>query len=465
VQRLPERLPELQIRSGWPDAFSEWGRRWPRSNWQNLGSDRLCSHSTRRFPSSRHYVRTLLQQRPRWYLSYHSPAVTRRNAIHRRVRLKQRIVRLKESGHVSVTTLILAIAMTAVVVIGASFFLWKSKSTATRSPETQQSRVVHEQPSTVKSQASSKSSAQPRREMSPEDVFKLVSPSVALIEVFNESGERSATASGFVASANGAVITNYHVIRGAYSANARFQDGSTRPIEGVIGHDQYRDVAVLKVSDVGTKPLILGDSERLQVGDKVIAIGSPLGFQNTVSDGLVSGIRNGKIQTSTPISPGSSGGPFFNTHGEVVGIAVSGFRDAENINFAVPINWAKTYLHDSTITSLADLSKQNTVVKQLLGSTISVPAHQRRVLPIIVNPNQMSNPELEGSFSSGGGVGGQIRVMVLNQNTVVYDSNRTTSGTIHLPLRAGTYQLVFDNTGSALFPRSVTSDLNLRYVK
>jgi S1-C subfamily serine protease len=387
--------------------------------------------------------------------------------------MKERIIRSRESGHVSVTTLILAIVITAVVVIGASFFFWKSKSAATRIPTPQQSGAVQEQPSTENSQASLKSSTPPPREVSAEDIFKLASPSVALIEVFNESGERIGTASGFVASKDGAVITNYHVIRGAYSANAHFQDGSTRSVEGVIGHDPYRDVAVVKVSDVGAKPLTLGDSEHLQVGDKVIAIGSPLALQNTVSDGLVSGIRNGIIQTSTPISPGSSGGPFFNTHGEVVGIAVAtatfkgpeNMNLAENVNFAVPINWAKTYLHDSTITSLADLAKQNTVVKQVLGSTISVPAHQRRVLPIVVNPHQMSNAELKGSFSSRGGVDGVIRIMVLNQNSVVYDSGRTTTGTVHLPLKAGTYQLVLDNTRSALFPRSVTSDFNLRYVK
>ncbi len=387
--------------------------------------------------------------------------------------MKQRITRRKESGHVSVATLILAIVITAVVVIGASFFFWKPTSATTRIPAPQQSGAVQKQPSTENSQAGPKLSGQPPREISAEDIFKSASPSVALIEVFNESGERLGTASGFVASENGAVITNYHVIRGAYSANAHFQDGSTRSVEGVIGHDPYRDVAVVKVSDVGAKPLALGDSEHVQVGDKVIAIGSPLALQNTVSDGLVSGIRNGVIQTSTPISPGSSGGPFFNSHGEVVGIAVAtatlkgseNMNLAENVNFAVPINWAKTYLHDSTITSLADLAKQNTVVKQVLGSTISVPAHQRRVLPIVVNPNQMSNPELEGSFSSKGGAGGQIRVMVLNQHSVVYDSNRTTSGTIRLSLRAGTYQLVLDNTGSALFARSVTSDFTLRYVK
>ena len=308
--------------------------------------------------------------------------------------MKQQIIRSRKSGHVSVTTLILAIVITAVVVIGASFFLWKSKSAATRISAPQQSGAVQEQRSTEKSQASPKSSTEPPREVSAEDIFKSASPSVALIEVFNESGERLGTASGFVASDNGAVITNYHVIRGAYSANAHFQDGSTRSVEGVIGHDPYRDVAVVKVSDVGAKPLTLGDSEHVQVGDKVTAIGSPLALENTVSDGLVSGIRNGVIQTSTPISPGSSGGPFFNSYGEVVGIAVAtatfkgpeNMNLAENVNFAVPINWAKTYLHDSTITSLADLEqKQNTVVKQVLGSTISVPAHQRRVLPIVVN--------------------------------------------------------------------------------
>lgn len=306
--------------------------------------------------------------------------------------------------------------------------------------------------------------AQPPPEMSTEDLFKQASPSVVLIEVFNGSGERSGTGSGFVA-ADGTILTNYHVIRGAHSANVHLQDGSTIPSQGAIGFDQYRDVAVLKVQNLTAKPLALADSEKLQIGDRIIAIGSPLAIQNTLSDGIVSGIRNGLIQTSTPISPGSSGGPLFNKHGEVVGITVAQITGAQNINFAVPINWAKSYLHSSDLTSIEDIARQNTVEEQVVGSTISVPAHERRAFTIAVNRNSMADAELDGTFSSTGGLGGQIRVFLATQNSVIYDSGRTVSGTVHLPLGPGIYQLVIDNSGSMMLPRSVTADFKFHYVK
>lgn len=216
---------------------------------------------------------------------------------------------------------------------------------------------------------------------------------------------------------------------------------------------------------MSAEPLALGDSEKIQVGDKVIAIGSPLAIQNTMTDGIVSGIRNHLIQMSTPISPGSSGGPLFNTRGEVVGIAVSQIVGAQNINFAVPINWAKDFLQNAETTTLADLARQNTVEQPVLESTISVPAHNRHNFLIAVDRNRMSDAELDGSFSSSGGLGGQIRVLVVGQNVLLYDSGRTTNGTIHLKLPAGAYQLVIDNSGSAMFARSVSGDFKLHYVR
>src|SRR5262249_56160735 len=130
-------------------------------------------------------------------------------------------------------------------------------------------------------------------------------------------------------------------------ASVHLQEGSTIPVQGVIGFDPHRDVAVIKANNLRVKSLTLGNSENVQIGDKVIAIGSPLAIQNTLSDGLVSGVRNGLIQTSTPISPGSSGGPLFNTHRAVVGIAVAEVTGAQKINFPVPIKWAKGYLNNS----------------------------------------------------------------------------------------------------------------------
>jgi len=369
-----------------------------------------------------------------------------------------------QKGQISIATLILAVVLTAVLVGGASLFLlkWREKppEAATMALAETKGPAAH-----VSNAPSNASTQTPPRELSAEELFKMAAPSVALIEVFGESGERVATASGFIATDTGALITNYHVIRGAHSANAHFQDGSTSPIEGVLGYDAYRDVAVVKVSNVPARALPLGDSGQSQVGDHVVAIGSPLALQNTLSDGLISGIRNGVIQTTAPISHGSSGGPLLNSQGKVIGIAVGMMTQAENLNFAVPINWAKTYLGNPDVTTLADLAKQNTVEKQLVGSTLSVAAGQRFMLPITVDQNQMASPELEGSFSSSGGAGGKIRVVVLDQNSAVYDSGRAKDGTIKVPLKTGTYRLVLDNTGSLMFARSVTADLKLRYVK
>ena len=155
----------------------------------------------------------------------------------------------------------------------------------------------------------------------------------------------------------------------------------------------------------------------------------------------------------------------FNKYGEVIGITVAQITAAQNLNFAVPINWAKGYLHSSDLITLRELAQQNTVEQEIVGSTISVPAHQRRAFTIVVDGNRMADPELDGTFSSSGGLGGQIRVYVAATNNVVYDSGRTTNGTIRVPLGAGIYQLVIDNTESAMFPRSVTADFKLHYVK
>lgn len=380
------------------------------------------------------------------------------------------------NGSSSKPILIATAVVVAALIIGGSIFLSRGNRTA-QPPTAQTVNAVATTPqdtlaqssqsATLKPSATRPTTAltpQPTPELTTEELFKLASPSVVLVEVFNASGERYGTGSGFVAS-DGAIITNYHVIRGAYSANVHLQDGSTIPAQGVIGFDPNRDVAVIKASNVVAKPLTLGDSENLQVGDKVIAIGSPLAIQNTLSDGLVSGIRNGLIQTSTPISPGSSGGPLFNTHGEVIGIAVAQVVGAQNVNFAVPINWAKGFMHSTEITQLSDLARQNTVVQAILDSTISVPAGNRRAYPIVVDHNRMASPELEGSFSSSGGLGGNIRVLVVSQNGVLYDSGRVTNGNVHVPLAAGTYQLVIDNSGSAMFPRNVTGDFKLHYVR
>jgi S1-C subfamily serine protease len=300
-----------------------------------------------------------------------------------------------------------------------------------------------------------------------EEIFRLKAPSVVLLQVFDEHGQITKTGSGFLAGPDETVITNYHMIRGAYSEKAVFQDGTTADVLGVSGYSSTDDLAAIRLSASPLGPLELGDSDRVEVGDRVIAIGSPRGFQNTISDGLVSGLRGGQIQTSAPISPGSSGGPFFNQQGQIIGVAVAGVTNAQNLNFVVPINLAKPYLAGATVTPLAELTAQNTVVRPLLNSSVTIAAGQNYELPIVIDENKMDNAEIAGKFQSSGGIGGGIRVYVKEQGTdrILYDSGRVTNGQFGLRLNSGVYRLVFDNSGSLVFPRTVAVGISLRFVR
>jgi S1-C subfamily serine protease len=159
-----------------------------------------------------------------------------------------------------------------------------------------------------------------------------------------------AQGSGFLISKDGRVLTNYHVIKSGSSALVKLPNGTIFPVEGVLTSDKHRDVAIIKAHGSDFRTLALGDSDRLQVGEEVVAIGNPLSLESTVSNGIVSAIRTvedegGKfLQITAPISPGSSGGPLFNMAGEVVGITTSHIKGGENLNFAIPINALKPML-------------------------------------------------------------------------------------------------------------------------
>jgi len=148
--------------------------------------------------------------------------------------------------------------------------------------------------------------------------------------------------SGFFINQSGDIITNYHVLQGAGSAEVKTSDGKTYPITHIVAVDKQNDIICLSV-DIPSKyihPLSL-NTALPEVGEKIIVYGSPLGLEKTVSDGIVSAIREipgyGKlIQITAPISPGSSGSPVLNMKGEVIGIATFQFIEGQNLNFAIP---------------------------------------------------------------------------------------------------------------------------------
>jgi len=173
---------------------------------------------------------------------------------------------------------------------------------------------------------------------------------VVSIVVSDRNGHPVAQGSGFLISKDGQVVTNYHVIKSGSSAIIKLPDGAFFVVDGLLASDKDRDVAIIKAHGNDFKVLTLGDSDRLQVGEEVVAIGNPLSLESTVSNGIVSGIRTveeegGKfLQITAPISPGSSGGPLFNMSGKVIGITTSHLRNGENLNFAIPINDVKPIL-------------------------------------------------------------------------------------------------------------------------
>jgi hypothetical protein len=174
--------------------------------------------------------------------------------------------------------------------------------------------------------------------------------SIVSIVMSDKDGHPIAQGSGFLISKDGHVVTNYHVIKTGSSAIVKLPDGAFFVVDGVLASDKHRDVAIIKAHGNDFRPLTLGDSTRLQVGEEVVAIGNPLSLESTVSNGIVSAIRTiedegGKfVQITAPISPGSSGGPLFNMAGEVVGITTSHIKGGENLNFTIPINAMKPML-------------------------------------------------------------------------------------------------------------------------
>lgn len=180
-----------------------------------------------------------------------------------------------------------------------------------------------------------------------EELSSLATRAVVLVEV--EAGSRSRQGSGFVVDQEGIILTNHHVIRDATNATVRLSSGDIYDHVSVLAVDERRDLAVLKIAGFGLPTLQLGNSDSVRIGTDVIAIGSPLGLENTVSTGIVSGRRTEPrgfqlLQISAPASTGSSGGPVLLRDGRVVGIAASQFRNGQNLNFAVPINYARGLL-------------------------------------------------------------------------------------------------------------------------
>lgn len=173
----------------------------------------------------------------------------------------------------------------------------------------------------------------------PNTIDKL-SESVVLLEVYDDNNDMVATGSGFYIYDDKTIATNFHVIADAYTVIAITEDGQKFTIDKTQGYNEQKDIAILKTKNgSGINPLPLIESKHLNKGQEVIAVGSPLGIQNVVSTGIISAIHNEDetimIQTTAPISSGSSGGVLSTKDGKVVGMTSGSFTDGQNLNLAV----------------------------------------------------------------------------------------------------------------------------------
>ncbi len=192
------------------------------------------------------------------------------------------------------------------------------------------------------------SGASSAQAQSAQEIAKKAFGSTVLLVMEDASGQPFSLGSGFFVR-DGQIASNLHVVEGGARGYAKLVVQKAKyAIEGITAVDPKRDLVVLKISAAGPPILALGDSDAVQVGESVYAVGNPQGLEGTFSQGIVSSIRevgtDKLLQITAPISPGSSGGPVLNTKGEVIGVSVATFRGGQNLNFAIPSSYLKALL-------------------------------------------------------------------------------------------------------------------------
>jgi S1-C subfamily serine protease len=251
-------------------------------------------------------------------------------------------------------------------------------------------------------------------------VFERVSPSVVSIQAMKINKAKpqrrfeTVVGSGVIIEKDGQILTNAHVVDGAASLMVTLDSGN-RVSARILGLDPVLDLALLRVDSAAPLPVArLGDSSGVRVGDEVVAIGNPLGLDQTMTRGIVSALNRllpgisdePMIQTDAPINPGNSGGPLVDRCSNVVGINTLISEDAQSIGFAVPVSAAKTILRDLREVGRVVrpwLGMQGRAVDNRLGAVVRMP----------VTPGYLVEVVYDGSPADRAGVrGGNLSVAV-----------------------------------------------------
>jgi hypothetical protein len=205
-----------------------------------------------------------------------------------------------------------------------------------------------------------------KKAMSASEIFKKVNPSVVYIESYNKYKQKIGTGSGVIISKDGMVVTNHHVVVDVTEVSyvkIKLANGQVYQTSKVVGYDADLDLAVLKMnSPKNLVPIELGDSDKIKTGEKTFALGSPLGIQNSVTEGIISNksiVDYGQtfIQHTAPISPGNSGGALVNQFGELVGINVAYYVQGQNMNLAIPVKEVKSLDMSFTDRTILDMNQ------------------------------------------------------------------------------------------------------------
>jgi len=252
-----------------------------------------------------------------------------------------------------------------------------------------------------------------------------MSPSVVYIEMGREaersgsnnrraSREMGGSGSGFLFTPDGFILTNSHVVHGANKIQVGLTDGRRMQAE-LIGDDPHTDLAVIRINASNLVPAQLGDSQSIRVGQLVIAIGNPYGFQYSVTAGVVSALgrslraqsgrlMDGVIQTDSALNPGNSGGPLVNSRGEVIGVNTAMILPAQGICFATSINTAKfvaaRLIRDGKVSrSYIGVAGQNVPLPRRIVRYYQLPV-ESGVL-IVSHENEVKNPASQAGLLPG----------------------------------------------------------------
>jgi parallel beta-helix repeat protein len=205
----------------------------------------------------------------------------------------------------------------------------------------------------------------------------------SIVKIIAHNLEGQATGTGFAVSPDGKIASNYHVIEGASKIFVKLPNGKTIGIERVVAFDKRVDLAILQVRGVSLRPLPLGDSSAVKIGQEVCVMGSPLGLEQSFSTGVVSAKRVMEgfewIQITAPISPGSSGSPVMTRSGTVIGVATFTTKIGQNLNFASPVKYLKRLLQGDRIMpepSASQASEEPTAHKEPPSSLLVTNAEE-----------------------------------------------------------------------------------------